>query len=247
MTENHNTQFPVVAEGTIGGETVQTTDGRQLHAFLKVGKDFSTWIKDRIDQYDFVENQDFTVFTEIGGNPSGGRPTKEYAVSIDMAKELAMVERNEQGKKARLYFIECERRAKAATNVHFLVPKTLPEALRLAADLAEKVETQKAVIVEMAPKVEFHDKVTEAINCQSVEEVAKVLGSGRNRMFQWLRDASILMSNNRPYQNHIDAGHFRLVEKQYTDARGESHTYTQTLVTGRGLSYIQRRFGGQAA
>lgn len=134
------------------------------------------------------------------------------------------------------------------SNVTFLVPKTLPEALRLAADLADTVEEQKAVIVALAPKAEFHDAVASAINCQTVQEAAKVLCTGQNRLFKWLRERGLLMHDNQPYQSALDAGYFRLVEKQYKDKRGESHTYTQTLVTGKGLAYIQRRFSeGEAA
>uniref|UniRef100_A0A3B0MKV8 AntA/AntB antirepressor domain-containing protein n=1 Tax=Arsenophonus endosymbiont of Trialeurodes vaporariorum TaxID=235567 RepID=A0A3B0MKV8_9GAMM len=94
----------------ISGELIQTVNARDLHAFLEIGKDFITWIKDRIKQYGFAENIDFIVFTNSGENPFGGRPTKEYHISLDMAKELSMVERNEKGKQARQYFIECERR-----------------------------------------------------------------------------------------------------------------------------------------
>ena len=64
------------------------------------GKDFSNWDKDRIEQFGFEENRDFEVFTEIGENPSGGRPTKEYHLTLDMAKELSMVARNAKGKRA---------------------------------------------------------------------------------------------------------------------------------------------------
>lgn len=53
---------------------MQAVNARELHGFLHVGKDFSTWIKDRIDQYDFVQGRDFEVFTEAGENPSGGPP-----------------------------------------------------------------------------------------------------------------------------------------------------------------------------
>ena len=83
----------------------QTVNARDLHEFLGAGKMFSHWIKDRIESYGFVENQDFWVFAETGKNPLGGRPAIEYALSIDMAKELAMVERNEKGRIARQYFI----------------------------------------------------------------------------------------------------------------------------------------------
>ena len=98
-----------VAERQIGDGTIQTVNARELHAFLGVGKVFAAWIQERIAQYGFVEHHDFAGFSDSGKNPSGGRPAKEYAITLNMAKELAMVERNDNGKQARLYFIECER------------------------------------------------------------------------------------------------------------------------------------------
>ncbi len=74
-----------------------------------MGKKFADWIKDRIEQYGFIEETDYVAFSQNGEK---GRPTVEYAISLDMAKELSMVERNDKGKQARQYFIECERRAK---------------------------------------------------------------------------------------------------------------------------------------
>ncbi len=94
----------------VAGSQIRAVDARELHAFLEVGRDFSTWLKDRIDQGLFVEGKDYVVFPGIGENPQGGRPSKEYGLSISMAKELSMLERNEQGKLARRYFIECEER-----------------------------------------------------------------------------------------------------------------------------------------
>lgn len=91
---------------------IQAVSGRYLHSFLGSGKDFSSWIKKRISQYGFIENQDFEVFTQMGENSQGGRPSVEYALSIDMAKELSMVERTERGRQARRYFIECEQALK---------------------------------------------------------------------------------------------------------------------------------------
>lgn len=102
-----------VAERQIGDVAIQTVNARDLHAFLEVGKVFAAWIQERIEQYGFIEHHDFVVFSDSGNNPKGGRPAKEYAISLDMAKELAMVERNNKGEQARQYFIECERRAKA--------------------------------------------------------------------------------------------------------------------------------------
>ncbi len=97
----------------IAGNQIRAVDARELHTFLEVGRDFPTWIKDRIEQGLFAEGKDYVVFPGIGENPQGGRPTKEYGLSISMAKELSMLERNDQGKLARQYFIECEERLAA--------------------------------------------------------------------------------------------------------------------------------------
>lgn len=102
-------QLVPVTPGEIGGKSVQTVDARDLHTWLGVGKEFANWIKERIDQYGFTQGVDYVIFAEIGKN--GGRPRKEYRLTIDMAKELAMVERNKKGKEARQYFIRCEKRA----------------------------------------------------------------------------------------------------------------------------------------
>lgn len=83
-----------VTDRAIAGATVQTVNARDLHTFLENGDRFATWIKDRLEQYSFSEGQDFTTYSE---NSEKGRPRTEYAVTIDMAKELCMVERNTQG------------------------------------------------------------------------------------------------------------------------------------------------------
>ncbi|MDH0316072.1 antA/AntB antirepressor family protein [Aeromonas caviae] len=102
--------LPVHLQQTRDGKELQAVNARELHTFLKVGRDFSNWIKDRIDEYEFLEGLDYIVFAKSGGNPKGGRPQKEYVLTMSTAKELAMVERNDEGRRARHYFIECERR-----------------------------------------------------------------------------------------------------------------------------------------
>jgi anti-repressor protein len=234
-----------VEDRRIGDDTLQTVNARELHAFLEVGKHFGSWIQDRIQQFNFSQGVDFEVFPGIGKN-SEGRPAKEYALTLDMAKELSMVERNDKGKQARQYFIECERRAK--TNVMDM-STVLADPAKLRTVLlayTERVMALEAKVQEQAPKAQFHDAVTKAINCQSIQEIAKVLDTGPNRLFKFLREEGLLMCNNLPYQQHLDAGHFRTVERQYSDGRGEVHTYTRTLVTGKGLAYIQRRIQSQS-
>lgn len=232
-----------VIERQIGTDTIQTVNARDLHAFLEVGKDFSTWVKNRIEQYGFVENTDFIAIDcapQNGG--AGNRGHKiDYHITIDMAKELSMVERNEKGKQARQYFIECERKAKSNV-VDITSALSDPNHLRNALLVyTEKVIALEAKVQEQAPKAKFHDDVAQAINAQSLQEVAKVLGTGPNRLFKFLREQGILMRNNLPYQQYIDNGCFKVVEKQYHDGIGESHTYSRTLVTGKGLAFIHSR------
>ncbi len=104
--------IPVTAVALEGAEKL-TCNARDLHAFLEVGRDFSTWIKERIAKYGFLEHVDFIRFTNSGEPTSGGdNRTIDYALTLDMAKELAMVENNERGREIRRYFIACERRAR---------------------------------------------------------------------------------------------------------------------------------------
>lgn len=242
-----NALLPMSAQH-VGPDVVQTVNARDLHSFLEVGKDFSNWIKDRIEAYAFTDGQDFvkTVSAKTGEN-LGGRPRSDYHLSLDMAKELAMVERNDKGKQARQYFIECERRARGnVVDIDAMIAD--PHRLR-AALLAytEKVVQLETTVREQAPKVEFHDAVTDAVNCQTVQEVAKVLGVGPNRLFRLLRDEGMLLENNLPKQLHLDAGRFRVVERQFVDRDGESRTYTRTLITGKGLAYIQQKLTPKAS
>ena len=96
----------------IAGNQIRAVDARELHTFLEVGRDFSNWIKDRIDQGMFSEGKDY-VLTLTKTGVRSNVVQKDYAISISMAKELSMLERNEQGKLARQYFIECEERLAA--------------------------------------------------------------------------------------------------------------------------------------
>lgn len=97
MTDDININFPAVVDGRIGGEVVQTVDARDLHACLKqgmkTGQDFSNWIKGQLEKYGFVENQDYAAFAEISDQVYQGVKTrKEYALTLDTAKEIAMVD-----------------------------------------------------------------------------------------------------------------------------------------------------------
>ena len=123
----------------IGGEEVNAVNARELWTFLESKQKFADWIKNRIAEYNFEEEKDF--FINLG--KSHGRPSKEYFITLDMAKELAMVENNERGKQARQYFIEVEKRfRKTAINAEALVAAILPtvrenERLRARLEIAQ--------------------------------------------------------------------------------------------------------------
>ncbi|MCZ2158833.1 antA/AntB antirepressor family protein [Bartonella sp. 220] len=101
-----------ITEQTIGKETVQTVNARELHTFLEVGRDFTTWIKNRIKTYKFVCAKDYILTFPKTGERQNVSMT-EYYLTLDMAKELSMVERNEKGRQARRYFIECEKKLRS--------------------------------------------------------------------------------------------------------------------------------------
>lgn len=82
-------------------------NARELHEFLESRKQFSNWITERIRRYNFKENQDYVCLTEKFSKGRGGHNAKDYHLTLDMAKELAMVERNERGRQARQYFLDC--------------------------------------------------------------------------------------------------------------------------------------------
>lgn len=91
------------------GAEINSADARELHTFLNSEQQYADWIKNRISQYGFIENQDYVVKTTY----TGRRPRKEYFITLDMAKELCMVENNDKGKEARRYFIRCEQELQA--------------------------------------------------------------------------------------------------------------------------------------
>ena len=127
-----------ITKATINNEEVNAVNARDLHEKLEIETKFNTWMPRRIEEYEFEEGRDFV--TNL--SKSHGRPSKEYIISLDMAKELAMVENNEQGRKIRRYFIEVEKNARkfseaVATQVSAMIPVIREnERLRFQLDFA---------------------------------------------------------------------------------------------------------------
>jgi phage anti-repressor protein len=111
---------------SINEQTLNTVNARELHTFLELGRDFSNWIKARIAQYGFEEGEDFILIRQNGRtkNQGGDRRSMNYFITLDMAKELAMGERNEKGKQARRYFIDCEKQLHEQQHLPAATPNT---------------------------------------------------------------------------------------------------------------------------
>ena len=217
------------------------TTARELYEFLELRLgDFSRWCKSNIDDNQFAEeNKDYEVFRINEENPQGGRPGKDYLLSIDFAKKLCMISKSKRGEQARDYFIEVEKRFKQQV---VILPSTYAEALRELASTWEREQETIKQLEAAKPKVEFFDAVAESKDAIPMGDAAKVLnmGIGRNKLFSILRQYKILMKNNRPYQEYVDRGYFRVIEQKYSLTSGDTRIDFRTLVYQRGLDFIRK-------
>ena len=232
-------QIIPIGKSDFSGCPKQTVNARELHAFLEVKSRFNDWVKNRINECRFIENQDFVTLTK--NLVSGGQQT-EYFLTLDAAKHFAMLERNERGFEARQYFIDCEKQLQAVPQI----PQTLSEALRLAADLAD----EKAALLEEqqrnAPKVAFAEAVGNANDTFLIRDLAKMLkqngiDTGEKRLFAWLRANGYLTLQNMPMQRAMDMGLFWVSESVIALPDGDRVRLT-TRVTGKGQMYFLDKF-----
>lgn len=240
----------VIGQAEIGEAQVNAVNARDLHAFLGVKTQFKDWIVRRIEDFGFGEDLDFCSFLS---ESTGGRPTKEYHLSLDMAKELSMVERNEKGKQARLYFIDCERRAKQVVALpDFTRPaiaaRAWAEQFEGRAIAEQTAAVQARQIEEQKPLVDFAEKVSRSNDSINLGDFAKVISGkssyiiGRNSLFELLRAWAILDRRNQPYQHYIELGWFTVREGVYENEKtnGPRVCFT-TMITGKGQVALHKK------
>lgn len=222
----------------------QAVSGRDLHAFLGLGRDYTTWFKSMVE-YGFTEGEDFTP---VRVESSGGRPGADHVLTLDMAKELAMIQRTDKGKQARQYFIEVEKRSLAA------IP-TGSNLLALAVIEAQAMLTAKdQQIAELEPRAEAWDELASAEGDYEVADAAKILAragveTGRQRLFTQLHDLGWTYRGThgkwKARQTAVDAGY--LAEKPMSHHHPRTGELVldppQVRVTVRGIERLRVRLG----
>lgn len=224
----------------------KAVSARELHSFLESKRDFSNWIKDRIEKYGFIENQDFEVFNKFGENSNGGRPLIEYALSIDCAKEISMVEGNEKGKQARRYFIECEKKAQNP-----IMSLSRIDLAKMIIQAEEEKQALQLEIQENKPLVVFAKALQISEHNILIGELAKILKQngieiGQNRLFDWLRDNSYLIrkgeQRNLPTQRALELCLFEVKTTTINNPDGSVRVTKTTKVTPKGQEYFINKF-----
>lgn len=196
----------------------RAVSARELHQFLENKREFTTWIKQRIEQYGFVENQDYCSFDKIVKRETGATTCKEYALSLDMAKELSMVENNEKGRMARKYFIECEKKANAPALDDF--DKKLKTASWLASYL--NLSDASKLLIAQAIAKPFGLPVPDYVASKGVHHSASEL----------LKMYNVGLSVVKFNEKLMDKGY--LVE---ATRKGASKLHKFKVITGKGLEY----------
>ncbi|OUL09235.1 oxidoreductase [Sedimentibacter sp. SX930] len=240
LAERHNPLIPLHEESD-GSVAVM---GRDLHNFLKVGTQYTKWFE-RMAEYGFEENQDYVLVSQkrLTNNPKNPyTEAVDHIMTIDMAKEISMIQRNEKGKQARQYFIQIE---KAWNSPEMVMKRALQIADRKIIDLQERVQLDK-------PKVIFADAVAASHTSILVGDLAKLLNqngipTGAKRLFNWMRENGYLIKRkgtdyNMPTQRSADMKLFEVKETTISNPDGSIKISKTPKVTGKGQQYFINLF-----
>lgn len=217
-------------------------NARELHEALEIKTQFNKWIE-RMIEYGFTEGIDFWSF--LSKTQNGGRPSVEYNLTISMAKEVAMLQRNAKGKEVRNYFIQVEDRYKKLAN-----DPSYQMALGLKASQL-LLDQKDQIIAEMKPKALFADAVDASESSILIGQLAKTLRQngvniGQNRLFKWLREHEYLGSRgeqyNLPTQKSMDLRVMETKTRTVNNPDGSIRTTHTTKITGKGQIYFINKF-----
>lgn len=233
-----------------------TVSGRELHEFLGVDSNYTTWFK-RMVEYGFTEHIDFeTCFPNLESeNQHGGQNKINHQLTIPMAKELCMIQRNERGKQARQYFLKVEEQWNSPEAV-------MRRAVLIAQRKNDQLKAENKLLAadneRMKPKEIFADAVSASQNSILVGEMAKLLRQngvemGQNRFFEWLRQNGYLINRrgtdrNMPTQKAMEMGLFEIKETSITHSDGHISVTKTPKISGKGQVYfVNKLLNGKLA
>lgn len=227
-----------------------TVSARDLHEGLKINTRFNDWFP-RMVEYGFAEGKDF--YSKMSKTPgNGGRPSVDYDITVDMAKQICMIQRSEAGKRYRQYFIDLEKAWNTPEQI-------MARALKMAEKTIEKLTLHNKELLadneRMKPKEIFADAVSASHTSILIGDLAKVLKQngfdiGANRLFEVLRAEGYLIKRkgsdwNMPTQKSMEMGLFEIKESTSVNPDGSIRTNKTTKATGRGQLYFVNKFLGK--
>lgn len=221
---------------------IQTNDqmepiisARDLHEFLEIGTHFKDWFP-RMTEYGFEENKDYTPL--IFEHPQNGQPTKDYALKIDMAKEISMIQRNEKGKQARQYFISVEKEYNSPE-------KIMARALRIADETINRLRLdnniQSQQIAELQPKATYYDLVLQCKDLLSVTAIAQDFGLTAQKLNNILQKEEVQYKQSGLWLlkgKYKDKGYTFSKTEPYVGKDGAPKTKLHTYWTQKGRLFI---------
>ncbi|EGT3655798.1 phage antirepressor KilAC domain protein [Clostridioides difficile CD149] len=227
----------------------QILSARDLHEFLEVGSRYNDWFN-RMIGYGFVENEDFISITQKKVTAQGNETEYiDHVIKLDMAKEIAMIQRNEKGKQARKYFLQIEKDWNSPEKV---MARALIVANKTIEKKSREIEEKDKVIQLQQPKVLFADSVASSNDSILVGELAKLLkqngiDTGEKRLFAWLRDNGYLIKRkgedyNTPTQKSVNLGVIETKEGTRVHPNGYISVTKTPKITGKGQVYFINKF-----
>lgn len=222
-----------------------SVSARDLHEGLEIKTAFKDWFP-RMTDYGFESGKDFNLLknerVQIEGNREVKREIIDYSISVDMAKQICMIQRTEKGRMYRQYFLDLEKAWNTPEQI-------MARALRMA---DKTIEEQKEQIKQMKPKALFADAVSASHTSILIGDLAKILRQngveiGQKRLFEWMRQNGYLISRNgadwnSPTQRSMERGLFEIKERVIAKPDGSSNIIRTTVVTGKGQCYFVNKF-----
>ncbi len=210
------------------GSDRPTVMGRELHAALEVKTAYKDWFP-RMCEYGFTEGEDFCSFLS---ESTGGRPATDHQLTIDMAKEICMIQRSEKGSFFRKYFIKVE---EAWNSPEMIMKRALEIANSRVKELQISVASLTVDNEIMRPKAEYFDELVDRNLLSGIRETAKELKVKQNVFVNFLLEKKYLYRDKKgkllPYAKHVEAGLFEL--KEFVNEK-TGFSSTQTLITPKG-------------